>query len=52
MMAYLEDMDITPEVLDKQMEWDYWPMGDGMEELAPTQDGNEKAAFCLGYNPI
>jgi hypothetical protein len=52
MMAYLEDMYITHEVLDKQMEWDCWPMGDGTEELAPTQDGNEKAAFCLGYDPI
>jgi hypothetical protein len=52
MMAYLEDMDITPEVLDEQMEWDCWPMGDGVEELAPTQDGNKKAVFCLGYDPI
>jgi hypothetical protein len=45
MMAYLEDMDITPEVLDEQMEWDCWPMGDEMEAIELPQDGDKPAVL-------
>ncbi len=45
MMTYLEEMDITPDVLDEQMEWDCWPMGDGVEKFEPPLDGNATAAF-------
>ncbi len=45
MMTYLEDMDITPDVQDEQMEWDCWPMGDGVEEFEPPLDGKANAAF-------
>ena len=45
MMTYLEEMDITPDVLDEQMEWDCWPMGDDVETFEPPLDGNATAAF-------
>ena len=45
MMAYLEDMDIMPEVLKDQMEWECWPMGDAVEALETPQDGNGTVAF-------
>ena len=45
MMTYLEDMDITPDVLDAQMEWDCWPMDDGIEEFEATLDSGGHAAF-------
>ena len=45
MMTYLENMDITQEVLDEQMEWDCWPMGDDIEAIEPPLDGDGPAAF-------
>ncbi len=45
MMTYLEEMDITPDVQDEQMEWDCWPMDDGVEKFEPPMDGNATAAF-------
>jgi hypothetical protein len=45
MMTYLEDMDITPDVLDAQMEWDCWPMDDGIEAFEATLDSGGHAAF-------
>ncbi len=38
MMAYLDDMDITPDILDDQMDWDCWPAEDTMEEMAAPGD--------------
>ncbi len=45
MMTYLEEMDITPDVLDEQMEWDCWPMGDGIEAFEATLDSGGHAAL-------
>jgi hypothetical protein len=45
MMTYLENMDITPDVLDAQMEWDCWPMDDGIEAFEATLDSGGHAAF-------
>ncbi len=32
MKTYLEYTDMTPEMLDSQMDWDCWPDDDEMEE--------------------
>ena len=45
MMAYLEDMDIMPEILDNQMDWDCWPAEDKVEEMVAPQDGDEPVVF-------
>jgi hypothetical protein len=37
MKAYLEYMDISPEMLDTQMDWESWPENDDMEDIdVPT----------------
>jgi hypothetical protein len=37
MKAYLEYMDISPEMLDTQMDWESWPDIDDMEDIVvPT----------------
>ncbi len=33
MKAYLEYMDILPEMLDTQMDWESWPENDDMEDI-------------------
>jgi hypothetical protein len=33
MKAYLEYMDISPEMLDTQMDWESWPENDDMEDI-------------------
>jgi hypothetical protein len=37
MKAYLEYMDISPEILDTQMDWESWPENGNMEDIdVPT----------------
>ncbi len=45
MMMYMEDMDITSDVLDAQMEWECWPMDDRIEVFEVPLDGVGPAAF-------
>ncbi len=40
MRAYLEDMDITTDVLDDQMDWECWPVNDEVEDFGfAVEDG-------------
>jgi hypothetical protein len=45
MMTYMEDMDITSDVLDAQMEWECWPMDDRIEVFEAPLEGVGPAAF-------
>ena len=45
MLTYLEDMDIMPDILDDQMDWDCWPTGDNVEEMVATRVCEDPAVF-------
>ena len=36
MRAYLEQMDISEDILDFQMDWDSWPVDDKMDDIHNT----------------
>jgi hypothetical protein len=38
MRMYLEDMDITSDDLDAQMDWECWPTTDKIEDFGYTED--------------
>jgi hypothetical protein len=45
MKTYLEEMDITPDILDEQMEWECWPLEDGIEDYEVYMDGGAPAGL-------
>jgi hypothetical protein len=45
MKAYLEYMDISTEVLDNQMDWDYWPADDDVEDLDFAVSADSPSVF-------
>jgi hypothetical protein len=52
MKTFLEEMDITPNVLDEQMDWECWPTDDDIEDFDVHLDGGANAGLWLGYDPI
>ena len=36
MRAYLEQMDISEDILDIQMDWDSWPVDDELDDIHNT----------------
>ena len=45
MKTYLEEMDITPDVLDDQMEWECWPLEDGIKDYEVHMDSGAPASL-------
>ncbi len=43
--TYLEEMDITPDVLDEQMEWECWPLEDGIKDYDVHMDSGAPAGL-------
>ncbi len=45
MRAYLEDMDITIDVLDDQMDWECWPVNDKVEDFGFAVEDSAAEGF-------
>jgi hypothetical protein len=45
MQLYLEEMDITSNVLVDQMDWECWPANDKVEDFGITVDNGDSEGF-------
>jgi hypothetical protein len=45
MKTFLEEMDITLDVLDEQMDWECWPTDDDIEDFDTHLNGRANAGL-------